>query len=238
LWATCAGYNDILGEVFVADPDAGHEFTTTAVSAPVAEEATIYDLVLQVSPYVKACEDNMIRSALRAAAFKFFRDAPVWTETQTITVVTDTPGDGEQVAGTTFDLESDYTCITQRVLEVCIDDGSALDESLYEITEDEVLDFDDVTYAVGTVITIKKQIFPTLSCASYPSWVLNRWMDGIVAGTLMRLYAMADKPWSNPKAAESQSGEYRAAVARAHAERVQKRQSGTNQMVLRGGGLL
>ncbi len=55
--------------------------------------------------------------------------------------------------------------------------------------------------ADGKLLDVRAVLMPTRLCAAYPGWLLERWRETIVNGTIGNLKAHAGKPWSDPQGA-------------------------------------
>ena len=224
LWATCPGYNDITGEEFTASQTNGNEFEMTEVVSPEVPGTSVYDLISLVDPYVVACPANIEKEALRDGAIEFFERTELFQETQTVTMVADTPGEDEQVVGDTITLSSDYASYLRRVLSVKINDSDSLDQDSYEVNSDGTVTFDE-DLALADVVKIEKVLIPTSFCYIYPSELLTRWARGIVCAALFKLYAMKNKPWSDKDSAAEAYDRFMDHVTRARREKLDERET-------------
>lgn len=68
-----------------------------------------------------------------------------------------------------------------------------------------------------TELYIALAVKPTRSATSVQDFLLEDWLDPIVAGTKARILGMHGKEWSNPKAALMYKLEYRRGISRARA---------------------
>jgi len=54
---------------------------------------------------------------------------------------------------------------------------------------------------------------PAMSSEKAPRWLIERHGDAICSGVLARLYAMANRPWSDPQAAATESARYESFIS-------------------------
>jgi len=63
---------------------------------------------------------------------------------------------------------------------------------------------------------------PALTDTQAPQWILEKYEDAIVNGTLYRLMTRREKPWSDPKLAGLHMQDFRRGVSTARAQRFRK----------------
>ena len=61
---------------------------------------------------------------------------------------------------------------------------------------------------------------PAIGSENAPLWFIKKWGDAIVAGTLFRLLAMPNKPWTDPETARLKALDYQNAMNNATIERL------------------
>lgn len=87
----------------------------------------------------------------------------------------------------------------------------------FSLTEDED---DENGDAVIYAAEVKYSYVPRMGSEYAPAWFLTKYSDGIVAGTLFRLLAMPNKPWTDNETAKLQGLEYQRCMNGAVIERM------------------
>jgi hypothetical protein len=75
----------------------------------------------------------------------------------------------------------------------------------------------------GMAVSVTVVLMPTLDCAMAPTWLIERYGDGLVSGVLAYLLGMASKPWYDPKSALRYFSDWRSAIGDARSEVMTKR---------------
>jgi len=142
-----------------------------------------------------------------------FRDFCMETEAWEHTVTQDTVAD--QAA---YDLGLPDDTVLERLLSVTIEDIAVAVKRL--LPSENGITFETAPTASGDSLEVKCVVVPTLSCSRAPSWLLDRYADGLVAGVVAYLKGMGGKPWFAPKEIDWHLSQFRTAVGRAHVERI------------------
>ena len=135
--------------------------------------------------------ENIVLDKLRWAWEQLLEGSEVWRE--------------ELTAIDAVEDQADYTLtpsagVVIRIIKVEIDDGE-LDPSQYKMTSTATLTFeeDSVPSEDGTAnIDVEVAISPDINGINGPSWVLNRFHEGLVHGARWALYRQLRKPWTDP----------------------------------------
>ena len=182
----------------------------------------LYDLKPQIIPHLPGCPEALIQQVIREIAREFCLESGVWRETQDAAATT-----VADQAAYTLTVPSGYVAVYLRLNKVEVNDIE-INETNWTFRPDHVLTF--LTGSIPTVssqnIDVEAEFLPTEACYQLPDWLVNRWQDAIVFGTVGQLKLMDEKPWYDP---ETGSMRYRQFLQRqntAKREKMVNRQSG------------
>ena len=192
-------------------------------------DTAVQSLLPRIRPYVRACPLAVVQQQARKMAHQFFVQTEVWRETVTLAQQTLLAAYINEYVPT---LDDDYSAVVKRLVTVYID-GTSFDQAGYAFRADGVLVFDTARTDTTEAVTADIVIQPEESFEDYPSYLMSRWGDGIVAGTIGRLKAQLGVPWSSPQEAQSYLDEFENAIGRARTENMGGRLNGqtTIQMI-------
>ena len=180
-----------------------------------------------VAIHVPACPEPVMAHAVRNAAIEFCKDSLVWRETL----------DAETLSASDFpyDLPTTQGGVTTAILDLRIDGRSIAPISEVDLNKAAA----DWRTATGTptryfmpspdtlsVYTLPDSsisfmlsvaYMPTRTTTVVPSFLHTRYAPGIAAGALAQLFALPEKPWTNPAAAAMWSNVFGAKKAEAKA---------------------
>lgn len=180
-------------------------------SMPVAM-TDLTDLDPYIKPRVPGCQDALIHQAVRRVFRDFCRDTEVWTYRYTDLTVTDQAYyEFEPPSGTTV-LKLEYVQIDEvdQSLETLEPDSDGF-TFVYPPVEDDL------------VIDIKFSVVPDMDCTEAPTWLINRFGDGLVSGAIAYLSSMGGKPWTNYDDFKVEHARFINAIADARREKLQYR---------------
>ena len=134
--------------------------------------------------------ENLVLDKLRWAWEQMLEQSEVWREELTDSTVED---------------QADYTLspsagVVIRIIKVTVDE-TELDPSEYKMTSTATLTFeeDSVPTEDGTDnLVVEVAISPDINGTNGPTWVLNRFWQGLVHGARFALYRELRKPWTDP----------------------------------------
>lgn len=182
----------------------------------IARFIDLYPL-LQVD--LPKCPTPLILQTLQQTMREFCTDTGIWREDLT---AMDIVADQED-----YTLASAWTAEIYRVVEVRTDgdeDSDPLDESeyTYDPTTEKLTLVNPPTAALTDGLLVKVVIIPELYCEEVEEAFLNRWGEGIVAGTKAKLMAEKNKVWSSPERVPFFQFEYDKVKAKAKIEITKK----------------
>lgn len=168
----------------------------------------LYDFVL---PDVRGCVPEMANVAIKNALIEFLERSHVWTFDQTTNLVTV----ALQSAYPLTDLPAGTRVV--QILNAYRDDDQLVPAQVGNLTglydrwqgeqgipryvlsneEGELVLVPKPTTG-GEVITATASITYLPTVTSFEDWIFNRFYRALVSGAKAELFAMKDKPWSNP----------------------------------------
>jgi hypothetical protein len=152
-------------------------------------------LAYAVSPFAKKVPAPVLDIAMRRGARDFFMRTDLWREwLDPFDLIVD-----ESVYVLT--IPAGYGAAIREIIEVELD-GAATSQMNYGFRDDGALVWNEAPQTVQEV-TIQVSFLPNLECQTYPSRLISRWADGIVAGAIYWLKRMVDEPWSARDGGES-----------------------------------
>ncbi len=145
------------------------------------------DLYPYLQPDLPGCPPPLLLLHLQQAGRRFCRETEAWQKTlDTIALVADQAE---------YDLAVDWDAVVKRIVKVEIDDIEQ-GEDTYELEEESTLAFDPAP-TTGDEIVVKVALVPRMSTLDMPEWFMERWGEGIVAGTKKSLMEQRNKPWTS-----------------------------------------
>jgi len=159
---------------------------------------------------------NLVLDALRSAWRKLLFESEVWREDLTA-----------------FDAVEDQATYTltpsageiKRIIKVEINDsevsevGYYLDGSNTLTFEEDYVPSEDLTDGIKVEVALN----PEADATDGPTWILNRFYEGIVAGAQKELYGQLSRPWYDPAMYLEKKNEFFTAIGDAVVTRSQKR---------------
>lgn len=157
------------------------------------------------------CPGGAVCKALQDTAYEFCRRTSVWRET-----LTDTLAAQDQSA--TLALGAGVDGIIASVVKVTIDDGTdyikTLPAKVYELDDAGGLTWTDYYASAGDILSADVVVWPTLGCTDYPSELVNRHAQTLIAGATARLQLQKGRPYYDPAGAKLSNDEYENGVRR------------------------
>lgn len=191
------------GEVYIVEGEIQGGTETTA---------DLYDLTHRVTPHVPGVEQLLLKQQMRALMQDFCRQTEIW-KSQLASIASEIDEDE-------YELTTNYDAFIHRVTAVELDSVAVEYDSVSE---------DGVTLTLTTApveddldIDVWVTLIPLENCTDYPTWLINRWGEAIVNGTIARLKAM-DMPWRDPNGVQLYDSMYRYAIGEAKRETITKR---------------
>lgn len=172
-----------------------------------------------ITPHLKGCPDSIQRQAIRMVGREFCRDTHRWREQlATISTVAD---------------QADYT-LTSTFSNVMISDIAEIEREGYPMDADDyTLSEDGATLTLDPAPTVDDHeldvivvILPLLACSAYESTFINKYSEGLISGTLYKLFSQEDTAWYNPSRAKEELVVYEKTVNDARIENIRKRKGG------------
>lgn len=176
-----------------------------------------YDMLLP-SFRMSGCPDSEIKTQLREAGYDFFRRSECWLYTiPSIDIV------ANQKA---YTLSTGLSAQIRRIHAVRINDanniaagnkGVAQDLTRIDFVPPDALTLPDAPLSsVTDGLEVDVKLCPYRFSDEIPAVLLDLWSDGIIAGTLARLYDYPKNcPWSNSQKAQEQKDIFSAAINQA-----------------------
>ena len=193
--------------------------TTTTTLGEVG--GNLYDLLPLLTIEAGGADQKFLKEALRLAGREFCRETEMWREIVSFLTVVDvanyTISTPLQTAWAKTDLYRVYYVEQEDI---------ALDSTDYTLSVAGVLTFDPAPGATGDTVEAYCIVLPRRGCSNYPTWLLEQWTEGIIAGALWRLFSAKNRPWSDPDMAQQKYEEYRRIVGMAKAMMLAGRKTG------------
>ena len=159
---------------------------------------------------------NLVMDALRSAWRNLLFESEVWRENLTA-----------------FDAVEDQATYTltpsageiKRIIEVKYNDseiyegGYYLDGTNTLTFEEDYIPSEDLTDGYDVEVALN----PEIDATDGPTWILNRFSTGIVAGAQQELFGQSSRPWYDPSQYMIKRGEFETAIGDAVVTRKQKR---------------
>lgn len=163
----------------------------------------------QVSPYVPGCPDVVIEQEIRNAAIRFCSDTWCWRENLEPVFLMDSAS--LQTASyvedeTEYDLDVDDAEQVVGIVSAKIDTRSVDGNVRWDLPRCRV--FVPVASSPDGVIEIRAAMAPSTAATSMPVFLRTRYGQGILSGTLARLCAVPDKPWTDYSQAQYHNAQY------------------------------
>ncbi len=197
--------------------------STTTTLGEVA--GSLYDLLPLLAVEAGGTDDKFLKEVLRLSARDFCRETEAWREIVSFDTVADvanyTISTPLQTAWPNVDLYRVYYVVKEDI---------EVDASDYTLSVAGVLAFDPAPSVAGDTVEAYCVVLPRRACSSYPTWLLNQWSEGIIAGALWRLFSIKDRPWSDPNRAKQTYDDYRSSVAQAKSMNITGRKTGNLQV--------
>ena len=174
------------------------------------------DLYPHIMPQVSGCDADLVLPAIQRTARDFCRDTEAWRETLWPLALRDTKDQ--------YTLVWDYEAEILRIIEVRWNTEDGVDADLkgnpvpaseytLEVNADgecrDVLTFNTApTATVSRGLEVDVCYLPHMDAEGISAEMIDRWSEAIIAGALVRLMIMPEKPWANPSLAAFNKGEY------------------------------
>lgn len=175
-------------------------------------------LLPQITPFLHGCPSPVQAQGLRRMARKFCIESGIWIETlDSFNTVADQ-------AAYTLTIPTDvtqYDAVFERIMQVKVG-GSIQNESVYKFSPDHILTFDPAPTSIKAVL-VDAVFRPKETCDKYPDWLVNRWQDGFVFGTLWFMKSAEKVAWSDPAGAAKYGVLYNDVVFNAKCETIEAR---------------
>lgn len=169
-------------------------------------------------PHLPGCGDGTALLYLRSTARKFCADTESLIETlPSIDIVANQ---------SVYAIASTLSAEIKRIKDVRLNNAEGIAAGKPGVSQRlDRFDYDPstgnltLTYAPDTAITdgleVDISIVPEIGTNELPTWWMNRYNDGLIAGTLADLQGMKGMPWTNPGMAQSNKSTYLNYVGRA-----------------------
>jgi hypothetical protein len=172
-------------------------------------------LIPRIQMQATSVPDNMALLQMQETARRFFRRTKVWTAELTLDAVADQSAYELDVSA---EVDAGTTPKVSRIQRVTLN-GSKVSEMDYTLrNSDGYLVFEtgatpSEALTDGIVVTVV--MVPAIDGTDFPQEYVEKYIDGIVGGTLERLMVIPDRPYTNPGLARTFAFDYARAITRA-----------------------
>lgn len=216
-------------EISFTDPAPGLTYTWNSVAthnghthldsgtaqggSDTATTTSLYTLDRYIVPDVGGVPDEMLKQAIRQVFADFCRETGAWTTDLTITTVAD---------------QATYTIppVANGVVKAVIDadyEGMGIYVPFTVSNDTKSVTLIRTPSMSGNEIILKVIIYPTLTCDTSPSTIIDQYGYGIAAGVVAWLKGQAKKPWTDYESRPLWVERYDMAVSQAKLDKATER---------------
>ena len=178
------------------------------------------DFLVRMRSELPMCPDQIITQEMQKGSLEFFRNSGVWLST--LTAMDLVKGQGTYLltlpAMTQLQIIQWVKC-NYSPSNTPFDTVSPIDPTSYYLSDDQTslvfYSFALPTSSAVGGLQVQLALIPTWDATGVPTYLLNRYAEGIMARTKYNLMIMTRKPWSDQQSAMRYLTRYNAELAEA-----------------------